>query len=336
MSMADALSKAANSGLSTQTWSSYKTAKNHLVRCQNETNVLMTFPLNTEKVLVYISWLLFKRKVKAKSAEVYVSGLRCLHLINGHESPALRPGIVKLILNGQNNMDKLMDTLQAKSKRVAVTIPILKLIKKNLSKSNFDKVRKNLIWTTSTLAFTGGFRVHELLARERQSFDPLVTLLGRDVVLNDKNKHPHIQILLKTQKKDRIGKNEVVDVFKTDNFFCPIKAFKKYKKSVSTLTFSSQKPSFRTADGKSYTGKMFNKDLKKLLESVIDYRSMGKISSHSFRIGITTMLGKLGFSDNDIMAIGRWSSSAFELYIRSPRAVRAETAKRMAQALGNM
>ena len=117
--MADALSKAANSGLSTQTWSSYKTAKNHLVRCQNETNVLMTFPLNTEKVLVYISWLLFKRKVKAKSAEVYVSGLRCLHLINGHESPALRPGIVKLILNGQNNMDKLMDTLQAKSKRMA-------------------------------------------------------------------------------------------------------------------------------------------------------------------------------------------------------------------------
>jgi hypothetical protein len=93
-------------------------------------------------------------------------------------------------------MDKLMNTLQAKSKRVAVTIPILKLIKKNLSKSDFD--RKNLIWTTSTLAFTGGFRVHELLARERKSSDPLVTLLGRDGVLDDKNKHSHVQILLKT------------------------------------------------------------------------------------------------------------------------------------------
>ena len=102
---------------------------------------------------------------------------------------------MKLVLNGQNNMDKLIDTLQAKSKRVAVTIPILKLIKK-----------KNLIWTTSTLAFTGGFRVHELLARERKSFDPLVTLLGRDVVLDDKNKHPHIQILLKTQKRAELGK----------------------------------------------------------------------------------------------------------------------------------
>ena len=315
--MAEALSKAANSGLSAQTWSSYKTAKNHLARCQNETKVLMTFPLTTEKVLVYISWLLFKRKVKAKSAEVYVSGLRCLHLINGHENPMLRPGIVKLILNGQNNLDKLMEKIENKSNRVAVTIPILKLIKKKLLKSNLDNVRKHLIWSTSTLAFCGGFRIHELLSRERQSYDPFVTLLGKDLVLKENDKYPHIQILLKTQKKDRIGKNEVVDVFGTDNFFCPIRAYKKYKKSISKLSFTAQKPNFRTQDGKTYTGKMFNEDLKTLLSSVIDYTSMGKVSSHSFRIGITTMLGKLGFSDQDIMAIGRWPSSAFELYIRS-------------------
>ena len=92
LSMAEALSKAANSGLSTQTWSSYKTAKNHLDRCQQETKVLMTFPLTTEKVLVYISWLLFQRKVKAKSAEVYVSGLRCL--LEYHSLLGLEKGIL--------------------------------------------------------------------------------------------------------------------------------------------------------------------------------------------------------------------------------------------------
>ena len=48
------------------------------------------------------------------------------------------------------------------------------------------------------------------------------------------------------------------------------------------------------------------------------------------------MLGQLGYSDNEIMAIGRWSSSAFELYIRSPRAVRAKNAKRMAKELAQM
>ena len=225
--MSEALSKAGNSGLSAQTWSSYKTAKNHLARRQNETKVLMTFPLTHEKVLVYISWLLFKRKVKAKSAEVYVSGLRCLHLINGHESPMLRPGIVKLILNGQKDLDKLRRKLENKINRVAVTIPILKLIKKNLIKSNFSNIRKHLIWSTSTLAFSGGFRIHELLSRERQSYDPFVTLLGKDLVLKENDKYPHIQILLKTQKKDRIGKNEVVDVFGTNNFFCPTKSTNK-------------------------------------------------------------------------------------------------------------
>ena len=41
-------------------------------------------------------------------------------------STSLRPGIMKLILNGQNNLDKLMKNIESKSKRVAVTIPILK------------------------------------------------------------------------------------------------------------------------------------------------------------------------------------------------------------------
>ena len=336
LSMANALSKAANAGLSAQTWSAYKTTRNHLIRCQNETKVPMRIPLNTEKVLVFISWLLFKRKVKAKSAEVYVSGLRCLHLISGHENPALRPGIVKMVLTGQNHLDKLKDSIENKSKRVAVTIPILKLIKKNLLKSEFAENRKNLIWSTATLAFSGGFRIHELLSRERLTFDPTSTLLGKDLILNENDKHPHFQILLKTQKTDRIGKNQIVEVFGTDNFFCPIRAYKKYKRSLPKTGFSSQKPMFRTEDGKPYTGKMFNNDLKTLLSPVIDYKKMGKISSHSFRIGITTMLGQLGFSDKEIMAIGRWSSAAFELYIRSPRAVRAKTAKKMAMELEKM
>ena len=71
--------------------------------------------------------LLFKRNVNAKSAEVYASG--CLHLKNGFECPALRPEM-KLILNGQNNLDKLMDKLQAISRKVAVTILKLKIVKK--------------------------------------------------------------------------------------------------------------------------------------------------------------------------------------------------------------
>ena len=34
----------------------------------------------------------------------------------------------------------------------------------------------------------------------------------------ENDKYPHIQVLLQTQKKDKIGKDEVVDVFGTINF----------------------------------------------------------------------------------------------------------------------
>ena len=56
-----------------------------------------------------------------------------------------------------------------------------------------------------------------------------MTILGKDLVLKENDKYPHIQILLKTQKKDRIGKDEVVDVSGTNNFVCPIKAYKSTK-----------------------------------------------------------------------------------------------------------
>ena len=49
------------------------------------------------------------------------------------------------------------------------------------------------------------------------------------------------------------------------DFFCPIRAYKKYQKSTLKLSFAAQKPNFRTKDGKAYTGKMFNKELKTLL-----------------------------------------------------------------------
>ena len=135
-------------------------------------------------------------------------------------------------------------------------------------KSDFAKERKFLIWSVATLAFSGGFRIHELLSRERFSFDITCTLLGKDIVLDEKDRNPHLKILLKTQKSDRVGKNEVVEVFGTDNFFCPPKPYKKYTKYVARISFSAQKPVFRTQDGKSYTEKLFNEDLRILLSSV--------------------------------------------------------------------
>jgi hypothetical protein len=49
------------------------------------------------------------------------------------------------------------------------------------------------------------------------------------------------------------------------------------------------------------------------LSSVIEYVKLFVL----FRIGMANMLGQLGYSFNETMAIGKWSISAFELCIRS-------------------
>jgi hypothetical protein len=51
--------------------------------------------------------------------------------------------------------------------------------------------------------------------------------------------------------------------------------------------------------------------------------------THSFRIGIASMLGTLGYSDDDVKAVGRWSSRAFEEYLLLPRTKRMQIARQV-------
>ena len=89
--------------------------------------------------------------------------------------------------------------------------------------------------------------MHELLSRVEQTFDPAFTLLGQDIKL-DKFKcgGETIEILkikLKSPKEDRIGKDCIVDVYSTNNKFCPVKYFEKWQETCPP--FSNSKPAFR-------------------------------------------------------------------------------------------
>ena len=179
--------------------------------------------------------------------------------------------------------------------------------------------------------FFGGFRVHEILSKYQQVFDPAFTLLGKDIrVVNIKVNNKTIsvlQILIKSPKEDRIGKEVVVDVYETKGSFCPVKHYKKWLESNPPM--SSRKPAFLKPNGSPFTGRDLNKILKQLLSPHIDY-TKNKISSHSFRVGMATMLGQIGFTDEEIQAMGRWSSRAFEDYIKSHRTKRAAMARKLA------
>jgi hypothetical protein len=59
-----------------------------------------------------------------------------------------------------------------------------------------------------------------------------------------------------------------------------------------------------------------NRLIDQLLNPFVD-KSMGKFNAHSFRIGLASMLANAGLPDDELQAIGRWSSRAFEVYLDS-------------------
>ena len=229
-------------------------------------------------------------------------------------------------------MNTASEFMNKKPKRLPVTASVMRLLKLELSKIEENKQDIRLYWTVSCIAFFGGFRIHELLCRKQDSFDPSFSLLGKDLKLVtskvNNSEHKVIQLKLKSPKENKKGTSIIIDVYANLGDFCPVKALEKWMK---TAIIDMNLPLFRKTDGTPLTGRKFNIILKNCLSKHIPYEA-GSISSHSFRAGIASLMGTLGYSENEIKSIGRWSSKCFQDYIKLPRTRRLE----MAKQLGNL
>ena len=324
------LSHAANYSLTKQTWSVYRTAQKMLYRCCTETNSRFSLPLTNADILTFTAWLL-DRGVKSSTISSYLSGLRQVHLSKGVDIPLIRSDLISQVLKGQSHLDSISS--KHKPTRLPVSPTILRILKLEINNSPLSKLDKRLTWLLCTLAFHGSFRIIELLSKTKRTFDPDFCLLGNDVTLKPFiHNNSSISILSITVKSPKAGRPhtlDIVDVFPTNTDLCPVKAYIALVKSNPTP--DKTLPFFTLADGSPYSSPEFNSHLKLWLSKYID-PSFGYISGHSFRAGIPSILGNLGFIDSDIKLVGRWSSNAFQTYLKLPRTRRLA----MAKAIGGL
>lgn len=104
-----------------------------------------------------------------------------------------------------------------------------------------------------------------------------------------------------------------------------MKAYDKWRRN---KTPPKKLPIFCHEDGTPLTCRKFNEYLKLLLGRHSNFAG-GAISAHSFRAGITTILGAKGFSEEEIKLVGRWSSRAFTIYMKGQRTRRAVIARKL-------
>ncbi len=191
----------------------------------------------------------------------------------------------------------------------------MKLIKTKLASDTKKTVGdKRMMWTACTTMYHGLFRSSEILSREKDKYDPHYTLLGKDVKLVENKKETLLQIAIKAPKESKTNATILVDIYKSNSNLCPVRAFKKWQ---AMGEIEDDKPVFRFESGELLTSNWLNRWLR---ETLSDLGSDNKCyTTHSFRIGAATALAQLGFGESDIKSAGRWSSRAFELYVRTAR-----------------
>jgi hypothetical protein len=313
----------ANMALAMNTKSNYQTVKNNILRCEEAMDCDLSFPWETSKTLNFLAYLLFTREVKAKTANCQLSGVRMAHLELGLDSPSLRPPIVELLLKGTEHWESVSTVLSRKTMRTPVTSDMMLAMKRIIFEVNWSLEQKYIFWTVCCLLWAGSLRVHEVLSRTQDSYDPQTTLLGRDLTLTKVRvggeDRDLIQLTLKSPKEDRIGNGTTIEIFGNGSFLCPVKALDRYIKiKGGAAKVKTDKPFFLQSNKVGYTGKSFNNQLKQLTADITD--STGQVvRSHSFRAGVPSTLARLGASAEQIKGVGRWNSDAWKVYCRLGR-----------------
>jgi hypothetical protein len=306
-------------GLAKKTWSSYATAERLLLKFHKDKQLKTELPLSEDTTLRFIHWLAAERNLKSGTISCYLAGIRQLHIAKGLPEPCIRSDIVNLILKGLQNKENKLKRKKT-DYRQPITKEIMALLKKRIRSWQASIANKRLVWAVATNLFHGGFRIGELLCSKSSEFDPDFELSTDDVGTTATTN----QFRLKAPKEDRKGKSTIVDVYATEGPFCPVHALERWK--AVNKHWPEGQPAFRWDDGRPLTQNQFRKIMGERLTGFVE-NPEDIFCTHSFRIGVASMLGKLGYSDEDIKAVGRWSSRAFEEYLRLPRTKRMQIAK---------
>ena len=278
-------------------------------------------PLSEETTLRFIYWLAKDRNLKANTINSYLAGIRQLHVARGFPDPKIRSDAVNLVLKGLKNKEN-KENRKKETDRKPITRDTMALLKSRIRSWKTSPTNQRMVWAVATNLFHGAFRIGELLPAKSSEFDPDFELMTDDVHMTDRSN----QFRLKCPKEDRSGKSTIVDVYATGGPFCPVHALRRWRQLIGDWT--EKQPAFRWEDGRTFTQNQFRKIIDERLQGVMEKPSQ-VFCTHSFRIGAASMMGTLGYDDEDVKAVGRWSSRAFEKYMKLPRTKRIAVAKLM-------
>ena len=188
-------------------------------------------------------------------------------------------------------------------RRQALTVQHPRALKGKLAVSQLSAWDQRCVWTACTLGFFGGLRSSEYIdtgARHgAKRTDLRVTETSCRLTLN-------------IQKNRQHGPPVHVTLPATGTSTCPVRAMT-YFCQARDATLTSDQPLFVLERGAPLT--------RHRLNEIIRHSSGPGFSSHSLRIGLATTAAAAGVPDDVLQQLGRWTSGAYDGYVRGPRQI---------------
>jgi len=175
---------------------------------------------------------------------------------------------------------------------------------------NFNKI---MLWAAVCLCFFGFLRAGEMTVPSFKGYDEGYHLNFDDVAVDNHSNPSLLRVRIKGSKTDPFREGVHIFLGRAHNKLCPVEAMLAY------LAVRGSAPGFlfKFADGHLLTKEHFTKEVR---EALLAKGVKAELyAGHSFRIGAATTAAKHGICDSTIKMLGRWESSAYLLYIRTPR-----------------
>lgn len=264
---------------------------------------LTPIPASETSLILFVTEL---AQTRAHSTiRTYLAGVRHLHVTQGFGNPLRGTLKLDLVLKGIHRMKP-----SQKQARLPVTPNILTRIKEVLDRS--PGFESTMLWAACCTGFFGFLRCGEFMLPDGTPFDSSTHLAVADVAVDNHQVPTMVAVRIKQSKTDQFKEGTTIYLGRTGNDICPVEAVLRYL----AIRPTGQGPLFVTQDSRPVTKRNFVIKIRDVLAKAgIDAAGY---KGHSFRIGAATTAAACGLNEGLIKALGRWSSCAYQVYIKIP------------------
>ena len=267
-------------------------------------------PATEERLTLFVAHLSLTG-LSARTARVYIAGVRYLHLLRKADITAFAGKRLAAAIQGYQRTE-----VAPARKRKPITLAQLQALKHRITAARcLGHNDRQMLWAAVSLAYFGLLRVSEYTSPSSQSFIPGRTLTRHRVEI----RRNAVDLRIPESKTDQHRRGATVVIGATGTELCPVAAVNSYR-ALTTWTDEAS-PFFKFQDGKYLTAADVNFWLQRLV--------FLNTTSHCLRIGGTTTAAEAGASTWQLQAGGRWRSDAYRQYIRPSRAAMGRLARLM-------